>query len=125
MKITIEWPMYFPSADGKDEVETIFEVECDLTPAEPDVPYLKNGDPGYPGSPGECEILSIKLQGLGQQPGIDLAPILWPLLGFQGNVLKQIEEKVIVEANDRGEDYDDPADWEPKNISQQDDPNDD
>lgn len=135
MKITIEWPMYTVNAKGED-VETIYDVECDLTPSTPDVPYLRNGDPGYPGSPAECEILSIGLQGLGKQPAIDLAPVLWPLLGFQGKVLKEIEERAFEVAADREEGAREDAaeaaeeasrerEWEPRNVSQQDDPNDD
>ena len=31
-----------------------------LTPAEPMVMYLRNGDPGYPGSPAEFDIESIE-----------------------------------------------------------------
>ena len=34
-------------------------VTYDYYPASPDVWYLSNGDPGYPGSPAEVEIESI------------------------------------------------------------------
>ena len=34
-------------------------VEYTYTPGTPDVMYLKNGDPGYPGDPPEVEILSM------------------------------------------------------------------
>ena len=34
------------------------------SPATPDVMYLRNGDPGYPGDPAEVEVLAAKLDGL-------------------------------------------------------------
>ncbi len=123
MKVTIWWPMYTVDDKGED-VETIYDIVCELTPGEPDVPYLKNGDPGYPGSPDECEILSIGLQGLANQPAIDLKPVLWPLLGFNAKVMKEIEAKAWAEAPSK-EDDDDPRGWEPRNVYQHDDPHDD
>lgn len=45
----------------KDGTEVDVEVEYSYSPSTPDVMYLSNGDPGYPGDPEECEILSVKL----------------------------------------------------------------
>lgn len=39
------------------EVDVV--VEYSYSPATPDVFYLSNGDPGYPGDPEEVEVLSI------------------------------------------------------------------
>lgn len=39
------------------------EVTCAYSPGTPDVWYLPNGDPGYPGDPAECEILSVTYEG--------------------------------------------------------------
>lgn len=35
------------------------EVTCAYSPGTPDVWYMPNGDPGYPGDPAECEILKV------------------------------------------------------------------
>ena len=95
MKITVEWGIEFPTADGKGWVETFFDVDCELSPAEPDVPYLKNGDPGHPGCDRECDIQAIRLQ-LGC---VDIDYRLWPLLGFGPKVYDQIEEKAFERAS--------------------------
>jgi hypothetical protein len=43
------------------------DIAYDILPATPDVPYLRNGDPGYPGSDAEISIISITST---QAPGI-------------------------------------------------------
>jgi len=43
--------------------EIKFEVEYFFTPAEEEVPYQSNGDPGNPGFPAEIEIHKIWLYG--------------------------------------------------------------
>lgn len=106
MRITIEWPMYFPSADGKDEVETMFDITCGLTKGE-----AQGRD--YAGSDPECDIEEIELQGLGKQPGIKLDSVLWPMLGFNAKVFEKIQEKAFEIANDRAESAEaDRADYE-------------
>ena len=40
---------------------TILEIEYDYSPGTPDVWYLPNGDPGYPGDPPEMDIEAIKI----------------------------------------------------------------
>lgn len=42
------------------EVEA--EIEYDYTPSTPDVWYMRNGDPGYPGDPEEITINFISFQ---------------------------------------------------------------
>ena len=37
-------------------------IEGDATSGTPDVYYLPNGDPGYPGDPGEFEITGIQIE---------------------------------------------------------------
>jgi len=49
--------MILPGSDPEIEVE----VEFDYTPETPDVWYLPNGDPGYPGTDAEVDVTSIKL----------------------------------------------------------------
>jgi hypothetical protein len=39
------------------------EVEYSYSPGTPDVRYLPNGDPGYPGDPAELEILKVTYDG--------------------------------------------------------------
>jgi hypothetical protein len=49
------------------------DIAYDFIPATPDVPYLRNGDPGYPGSAAELSIISITSA---QAPGLDLLDVL-------------------------------------------------
>ena len=46
----------YRSPEYGDEIE--ITVKGDYTPGTEDVPYLRNGDPGYPGNPPEIEITS-------------------------------------------------------------------
>ena len=48
------------------------DIAYDFFPATPDVPYLRNGDPGYPGSDAELSIISITSP---QAPGLDFLDI--------------------------------------------------
>ena len=48
------------------------DINFDYSPATPDVFYLRNGDPGYPGSDAELSILSITSP---QAPGISFLDI--------------------------------------------------
>jgi hypothetical protein len=48
------------------------DINFDFFPATPDVPYLHNGDPGYPGSDAELSIISITST---QAPGISFLDI--------------------------------------------------
>lgn len=41
------------------EEEIAVEIEFDYTPGTPDVFYMRNGDPGYPGDPAEVENVEI------------------------------------------------------------------
>lgn len=100
MKITLEWPMYYPSADGKDEAETLFDVTVDI---------CSFGDPGkisgppekcYPPEGPELEIIAIEIRGIGKQPGISLDQILWPMLGFNDKVQEAILDKALENASD-------------------------
>jgi hypothetical protein len=62
IKVCIDWPIYTTNPDGS-EVETVYEIECDLTPYDPGRTY---GPPEkcYPPEGGDCEILSVKLLGV-------------------------------------------------------------
>lgn len=51
---TIHW------TDDTDEDEATYEIAYRVTPGEPMVRYYPDGS-GYPGSPDECEILSVRL----------------------------------------------------------------
>lgn len=117
MIVKLEWPIEL--ADG---TEVMYDIEVEITPSTPDVPYLKNGDPGYPGDPGSTEIVSVKLQGLAGGPGIEIKECIWRAIGLDAHQIGRIFEK----AGEMTEpDTDDPAGWEPKNVYQQDDPHDD
>ncbi len=52
---TIEVTTYIERND--DEIEVF--VEASWSPGSPAVPYLRNGDPGYPEEPDEVEFLSV------------------------------------------------------------------
>lgn len=103
MKITLrKFPIY-TEKDGED-VETLYDVEVELTPSTPDVPYLKGGDPGYPGDPGGCEILSIKLNGK------EVPSELWEKIGLDEQTIEAIETEACEKS---APDDDDPRGWEP------------
>jgi len=55
LEIEIPWTFH-----GPDDEEMPAKIRCALTPGTPDVRYLRNGDPGYPGDPAECEIVEAK-----------------------------------------------------------------
>ncbi len=42
------------------DIETDIDVECEVTPGEPEVRWQRNGDPGWPGCGPEVEVLSAK-----------------------------------------------------------------
>ena len=50
--------------DCGDLGEQEAEIEYTYTPGTPDVMYMPNGDPGYPGDPPEFEITSLKVFGV-------------------------------------------------------------
>lgn len=104
MKIKLEWPMYIMSWSGKDETEVMFDVVVEVTPGDPGCHTMKNGDPGWPASGPECEILSIGLSDIGRKAAIDLDPILWPMLGFRRDECAKIEEKALEMASRKAED---------------------
>jgi len=63
-----------------DGVTQLYSVHFDYEPEEPDVHYLPNGDPGYPGHPASVEITELFLLPKGRDPvplGLD-----WPNLPF-------------------------------------------
>ncbi len=49
---------------GPQCVAIDFSFDWSYSPATPDVWYLSNGDPGYPGDPAECEITNFKVKSL-------------------------------------------------------------
>lgn len=53
--MSIELTDFFIERDGR-EIDLV--LSCDYSPETPDVPYLRNGDPGHPGDPEEFEVLS-------------------------------------------------------------------
>lgn len=73
------------------------DITYDYTPAEPDVYYLRNGDPGYPGSPAELSICSITST---QAPGIDFITVLESLDSeHDTSILEAIEDSCLSAAN--------------------------
>lgn len=97
--VTLEW-----SIELSDGTEVMYDIECDVTPGTPDI---TSGPPDNweQGTGPECEITSIKLQGLGKQPGIEINYRLWPLLGFTKDILESIEEKAFEQFADMERDY--------------------
>ena len=107
--ITVEWPMDAVDAKGVD-TEVIYEVTCNLTRGEATVIRM-DPDDSYEGSAPECEIESIKLQGIGGKgPGIEIHHRLWPLLGFTNKVMEQIGVRAFEEAGADDRDYYDERD---------------
>jgi len=48
--------------DG-EETDLLITAVADYSPAAPDVHYLPNGDPGYPGDPESIEFSEIHIEG--------------------------------------------------------------
>lgn len=72
-------------------------VEYTYYPGTRDVLYLRNGDPGYPGDPAECEIIKVSAM----QDGPDLCSILTDA------AIDAIEEECFADADCFGyEEYD-------------------
>lgn len=95
-KVTIEWCV--EDAAGND-VE--YEIECGLTPEDPGCWTMPNGDPGYPGSPAECEILRVLSNGIAVKD--------WESLKLDEDA---IADKAFEKAS--AQDDDDPRGWEPR-----------
>lgn len=60
--------------------EQTLRATFDYSPGTPDVMYLPNGDPGYPGDPEEFEVTAIELE-VGHDPivWLDISDILFAL----------------------------------------------
>lgn len=69
-----------------------YDIECGLTPGDPGCHTMRNGDPGWPSSPAECEILSVK------QNGVEVKD--WESLKLDQDA---IAEKAFEAARDRDE----------------------
>lgn len=85
---TLDWSIERETTPGV-YVETCYEITVNISPATPDVMYLANGDPGYPGDPGEVEILRI-MQGKLNVPEKD-----WEAYGFTKEELERVEEAAL------------------------------
>ncbi len=68
-----------------DDVE--LSIDFEYIPSTPDVWYLANGDPGYPGDPAEVDILKVSLW------GIEI-----PLKSIPDNIFEYLQEKLIENA---------------------------
>lgn len=93
MKVTLkEFPIY--TNDG--DTETIYEIECDVTPYDPGRTY---GPPEkcYPPEGGECEIVSVKLNGK------EIPYELWVQIGLDAKVEGEIEEAVADKLSEQDE----------------------
>lgn len=60
-RVTIDWPTYAEGegADG-DDVETVYKITCAISPGDPGCHTMANGDPGWPSTGPEVEILKIE-----------------------------------------------------------------
>lgn len=102
-KVTLSHTILTEGPDGV-EMETEYEITVSYSPSTPDVWYMANGDPGYPGDPEECEILSIKLGAL-------IVPSdQWEAHGFNDAEMEKITEAARESASDAAQDYDDSRD---------------
>lgn len=92
MKVTLkEFPIY-----TGDDTETIYEIECDVTPYDPGRTY---GPPEkcYPPEGGECEIVSVKLNGK------EIPYAEWEKIGLDAKVEDEIEQAVADRLSERDE----------------------
>lgn len=98
--VTLEWPIELP-----DGTEVMYDIELEVTAPTPTVIRM-DPDDSYEGDPGEVEIQSIKLQGIGGKgPGIEIHYRLWAMLGFTQKEIERIEEKAIEKASEDDRDY--------------------
>jgi len=77
-----------------------FEVVAHYSPGTPDVFYLPNGDPGYPGDPAELDITRISLW------GVDVTRSI-PDEVYELIYDKALEDEVWTEPPDEPEYYED------------------
>lgn len=102
-----------------ESVEREYDVTASVTPYDPGRTW---GDPEkcYPPEGGDIEDLTVKLA------GVEIPEEQWAFLGI---TKKALDERVMEALEKMGDEDDDPPerddDWEPKNVYQQDDPNDD
>ena len=88
-------------------IELEVEVDFDYTPGTPDVMYLPNGDPGYPGEAPELEVTRVYARTKQGKPMIvDLINCL------TDDDVRAIEDGIIEGLGDEDPDYDDSDDGE-------------
>jgi len=82
-------------------------VEYDYSPATPDVMYLRNGDPGYPGGPEEFYITKVEL--LITPKRIDISELMGSMAGEDGDdpLTLATREAVLREQEEDGYDPED------------------
>ena len=61
-----------------EEFELDIRAEVDYSPATDDVPYLPNGDPGYPGDAERLEIIAVEWRPTADAPWRELERELTP-----------------------------------------------
>jgi hypothetical protein len=101
--------------------EQTLRVTFDYSPGTPDVMYLPNGDPGYPGDPEEFEPTRFELEtlvtdDLVAQPGslrviwLDISEMIWALgeqavervtAAAYASALADLEDQAALDAEDR------------------------
>ena len=60
-------PMFInatPDGVADESVETRVDLTCNFLAGRPAVMYLRNGDPGYPADPDECELIHVSHAGI-------------------------------------------------------------
>ena len=90
---------------GQNDHEVEVEIDYDLTAGEDPVMYLKNGDPGYPGSPAFAEYTRIKVTAFGEHTRDD--SWVWALLddAVQDHLDKNWEDAEAECFEDANQDY--------------------
>ncbi len=77
------------------------DINYDYSPEEADVPYLRNGDPGYPGCDAELSLCSITSL---QAPGLSFLEIFESLdSAHNTSILEAIEDICLSAASDHEE----------------------
>jgi len=92
-KTEITW-----TSDTLDGVEREYVVKGTCCPGEPDVWYLPNGDPGYPGSPPEVEDVELWFNGK-KVPESE-----WERHGFTDSEIESLESRLFKQAAKDGQD---------------------
>ena len=106
-KVTFDYTI---EGDGKDYKDVVLEVTANREPDDPGCHTMKNGDPGWPPSTGDVEILTVKVDGK------EVPESEWSVWVSPDNLIDKAGEEECPHLDD-DEDRDDDREPEPYDAS--------